>query len=103
MPDFDLVPICDGLGRPMPPLRPLTWSETRRLEHRRREQRGKVHGDWRERADLLTALEAEADVRLLSDAQVHEILGLTVGRLRDGTLSTPLLLEALAHLRRQPR
>lgn len=93
----------DGLGRPLPPLRPLTWAETRRLEHRRREQRFDVHGDWRERADVLTALEAEADARVLDDTTVHGILGLHPGALRDGSMSTPLLLEALAHVRRQPR
>ena len=95
--------ITDSFGRPSPRLRPLTWADTRLLEHRHRERRADLHADWRERAATIAAIEAEADARLLSDAQVHELLGLDLGRLRDGTLATPLLLEALAHMRRQPR
>ncbi len=94
---------CDQFGRELPRLRSLTWADTRLLEHRRRERRADLHADWRERAATLAALEAEADARLWSDAQVHALLGLDPGRLRDGTLATPLLLEALSNMKRQPR
>ena len=72
------------------------------LEHRRREQRAGLHADWRERAQLLTDIEIEAGTRHLDDAQVHAVLGLRPGALRDGSLSTPLLIAAAAHMRRQP-
>ena len=94
---------CEQSGRPPPGLRPLSWRDTRLLDHRRREHRAGLHADWRERAQLLTDVEIEAGTRYLSDAQVHEVLGLRVGALRDGTLATPVLIEAAAHMRRLPR
>ena len=97
------LPHADQSRRVLPRLRPLSWRETRQLEHRRREQRAGLHADWRERAQLLADVEIEAGTRYLSDAQVHEVLGLRVGALRDGTLATPVLIEAAAHMRRQPR
>ena len=97
-----LHPITDQFGRPSPRLRPLSWRDTRLLDHRRREHRAGLHADWRERAELLTDLEIAAGVRYLDDAQVHEVLGLRPGALRDGTLATPLLIEAARHMRRQP-
>lgn len=92
---------CDRFGRPPPGPRPLSWRDTRQLDHKRRESRG-PHADWRERAEVLTDLYVEAGTRGLDEAQVHEVLGLDPGRLTDFTLSTPLLHASLAHVRRQP-
>lgn len=93
----------DGLDRRLPPLRLFGLAETRRLEHRLREQRRGLHLDWRERSELLTAFDGQVNARSLDDAQVHDILGFDPDALQNGSMATPLLLDAFARLLRQPR